>query len=191
MIEPLSRATDEFAAEINELKRQAEHYRMEADALRRANEKLLRALEADRFKASVIESSDDAIITKDLNGTIDSWNNGAERLFGYKAAEVIGKPVSILIPADRQDEEPQILSRLRRGERIEHYETIRRRKDGKLVDISLTVSPVRGADGWVIGASKIARDITEQKAAQRELQHAREQLALANENLENRVAERT
>ena len=95
-----------------------------------------------------------------------SWNQGAERLFGYSAEEMIGKSVTILIPAERQDEEPKILGRIRRGERMEHYETVRLRKDGSLVDISLSVSPVKDATGKVIGASKVARDITERKQAQ-------------------------
>jgi PAS domain S-box-containing protein len=116
--------------------------------------------------ASIVESSDDAIVSKDLDGIITSWNRGAEQLFGYRAEEVIGKPVSILIPADRLDEEPRILEQIRRGERVDHYETIRRRKDGRLLDISLTVSPIRDADGRIVGASKIARDITERKRAQ-------------------------
>jgi PAS domain S-box-containing protein len=115
--------------------------------------------------ASIVESSDDAIISKDLNGIITSWNQSAERLFGYRAAEAIGQPISILIPDDRQDEEPHILARIRRGERIDHYETVRQRKDGSMVEISITVSPVRGIDGAVIGASKIARDITERRQA--------------------------
>jgi PAS domain S-box-containing protein len=125
--------------------------------------------EADRRLAAIIEDCDDAIISKDLNGVINSWNRGAERLFGYCAEEVVGKPVTILIPPDRLDEEPGILERLRRGERIDHYETIRRRKDGTLIDVLLTVSPIRNAMGEVIGASKIARDITEIKKA-RQLQ---------------------
>jgi PAS domain S-box-containing protein len=116
--------------------------------------------------ASIVESSDDAIVSKDLDGIITSWNRGAERLFGYTAQEVIGKPVTILIPRDRLDEEPAILKRLRRGERIDHYDTVRRRKDGSLIDISLTVSPIKDADGRVIGGSKIARDVTERKRAQ-------------------------
>src|SRR3984885_1897286 len=116
--------------------------------------------------AAIVESSDDAIISKDLNGIIQAWNRGAERVFGYTADEVIGKPVTILMPADRLDEEPGILARIRRGERIDHYETVRQRKDGSLIDISLTVSPMRGNDGRVIGASKIARDITERKRAE-------------------------
>jgi PAS domain S-box-containing protein len=115
--------------------------------------------------AAIIESSDDAILSKDLNGVITSWNNGARRLFGYTAEEAVGRPVTILFPADRPDEEPMILDRIRRGERIEHYETIRQRKDGSLIDISLTVSPIKNAKGEVVGASKIARDITELKRA--------------------------
>src|SRR6476619_584400 len=116
--------------------------------------------------ASIVESSDDAIISKDLNGIITSWNGGAERLFGYSSEEVIGKPITILIPGDRMDEEPEIIERVRRGERVEHYDTVRRRKDGSLIDISLTVSPLKDADGRVVGASKIARDITERKRTQ-------------------------
>jgi two-component system, chemotaxis family, CheB/CheR fusion protein len=128
--------------------------------------------------ASIVESSDDGIISKDLNGIITSWNKGAQQIFGYAADEVIGKPVTILMPPDRYDEEADILGRLRRGERIDHYETIRRRKDGRLLDISLTVSPMRNAEGRIIGASKVARDITERKHAEarqalltRELHH--------------------
>jgi two-component system, chemotaxis family, CheB/CheR fusion protein len=113
--------------------------------------------------ASIVASSDDAIVSKDLNGIIATWNAGAERLFGYRADEVIGKPITIVIPPDRQDEEPRILQRIVHGERVDHYETVRRRKDGSLIDISLTVSPIKDADGRIIGASKIARDISERK----------------------------
>ena len=113
--------------------------------------------------AAIVESSDDAIISKDLDGTIISWNSAAERVFGYKAEEVIGKSVRILIPQDRQDEESFIIGRIRRGERVDHYETVRQRKDGSLIDISLTVSPVKDMQGEIIGASKIARDITQHK----------------------------
>ena len=116
--------------------------------------------------AAIVESSEDAVLSKDLNGIITSWNQGAERLFGYTAEEAIGKPVTILIPTERLDEEPAILARIRRGERVEHYETIRQRKDGSTVDISLTISPVRNQDGKIIGASKIARDITERRRAE-------------------------
>src|SRR6187431_462748 len=116
--------------------------------------------------AAVIEYSDDAIITKTLNGIISSWNPGAQRLFGYTAAEAIGKPVTMLIPDNHLDEEPGILERLRRGERIDHYETIRRRKNGELINVSLTVSPIKDDTGRIIGASKIARDITRQKRSE-------------------------
>jgi PAS domain S-box-containing protein len=116
--------------------------------------------------AAIIESSDDAILSKDLNGVIMTWNRGAELLFGYTAEEAVGRPVTILIPMDRQDEEPFILERVRRGEKVDHYETIRQRKDGSLVDISLTVSPIKNERGEIVAASKIARDITETKRAQ-------------------------
>jgi PAS domain S-box-containing protein len=125
-------------------------------ALRESNEQLLRF-------ASIVESSNDAIITMNLDGIISSWNKSAERLFGYTAEEVIGKPVTIYIPPERHDEEPTILARLSRGERIDHYETVRQCKYGNLIDISLTVSPIENAQGKIIGASKIARDITERR----------------------------
>ena len=127
--------------------------------------------------AAIVESSDDAIISKDLNGIIMSWNLGAERLFGYTAAEAIGQPVSMLIPAERLDEEPRILERIRRGECIEQYETVRRRKDGTLLDISLTVSPIVDTQGRVVGASKIARDITEPKRVEQKLRENQERLS--------------
>jgi PAS domain S-box-containing protein len=116
-----------------------------------------------RHLAAIVESSDDAIISKNLNGVIMSWNAGAERIFGYTADEIIGRSVTVLIPPELQHEEPGILARLRRGERIDHYHTIRRRKDGSIVNVSLTVSPVRDASGKIVAASKIARDITQQK----------------------------
>ena len=119
-----------------------------------------------RGLAAVVESSDDAIVVKNLDGVITSWNQGAQRLFGYTADEAIGKPITILIPPERLHEELTIIGRIRRGERTEHYETVRRRKDGSLVDISLTVSPVKNSQGEIIGASKIARDITERKQAE-------------------------
>jgi PAS domain S-box-containing protein len=126
---------------------------------------------------SIVESSDDAIVSKDLNGIIMSWNRGAERLFGYAAEEVVGKSITIVIPHDRQDEEETILERIRRGERIDHYDTVRRRKDGSLVNISLTVSPVKDAQGRILGASKIARDITERKRAEESLSRRMEEQA--------------
>jgi PAS domain S-box-containing protein len=121
---------------------------------------------------ALIESADDAIISKTLDGIIISWNRGAERIFGYTADEVIGKPVTILIPPDHSDEEPSILARLRAGRRIEHYETVRVTKDGRHIDISLTVSPIVGPTGQIVGASKIARDITEQRQAHKTLDEA-------------------
>ena len=124
--------------------------------------------------AAIVESSDDAIIRKNLDGIIETWNDGAERMFGYTGAEVIGKPVTMLFPVDCVDEEPGILARLRRGERIDHYETIRRRKDGSLFDVSLTISPIVDGEGRVVAASKIARDITERKRVEA-LLHEREQ----------------
>jgi PAS domain S-box-containing protein len=128
-----------------------------------------RAEQASRQLASIVESSEDAIISKDLDGVIATWNRGAQRLFGYFAEEIIGKPVTVLIPEDRQDEETGILERIRRGERVDHFETIRRRKDGSLVNISLTVSPVTDEFGRIIGASKIARDITDQKRREEQI----------------------
>src|ERR1700709_2034177 len=115
--------------------------------------------------AAIVEGSQDAIISKDLDGIIQTWNAGAQRLFGFEAHEVIGRSILILIPEDQQDEEPAILARIRRGERIEHYETERRRKDGATVEVSLTVSPIRGLAGSIVGASKIARDITDRRRA--------------------------
>jgi PAS domain S-box-containing protein len=130
--------------------------------------------------AAIVESSDDAILSKDLDGVITSWNHGAQRLFGYTAEEAVGRPVTILIPADRVNEEPMILDRIRRGERIEHYETIRQRKDGSLIYISLTVSPIKNRKGEIVGASKIARDITD-------LRRARERQELLLREMSHRV----
>lgn len=113
--------------------------------------------------AAIVESSDDAIVSKTLEGIVTSWNPAAEKLFGYTAEEMIGRPISILAAPDRENEMPAILESLRRGETIDHYETVRRRKDGSLVDISLTVSPIRDETGRILGASKIARDITVRK----------------------------
>jgi PAS domain S-box-containing protein len=113
--------------------------------------------------AEIVETSDDTIVAKDLNGIITAWNRAAERMFGYSAEEIVGKPIETIIPAERQDEETTVLSRIRRGERIQHFETVRRRKDGALVEISLSVSPIRNRRGEIIGASKVARDISERK----------------------------
>jgi PAS domain S-box-containing protein len=122
-----------------------------------------------RWLASIVESSDDAIVSKNLDGIITSWNRGAERIFGYTAEEATGQPITIVIPQDRHDEERTILTRIRRGERIDHFETVRQHKHGNLIVVSLTVSPVKNAEGRIVGASKIARDITEQKRSQEQI----------------------
>jgi PAS domain S-box-containing protein len=119
--------------------------------------------------AAIVESSDDAIVSKNLDGIITSWNRGAERIFGYTAAEAVGRPITIVIPQDRQDEERTILTRIRRGERIDHFETVREGKHGSRIVVSLTVSPVKNAEGTIVGASKIARDVTAQKRAQEQI----------------------
>jgi PAS domain S-box-containing protein len=130
---------------------------------RKRNEEMAQRL------ASIVESSDDAIISISLDGTITSWNSGAARLFGYVAEEIIGKPITVLIPRDHLAEEASIIERVRRGERIEHYETVRQRKDGGLIEISLTVSPIKTPEGKVVGASKISRDITERKRSEAQI----------------------
>ncbi|WP_246668095.1 MULTISPECIES: PAS domain S-box protein [Bradyrhizobium] len=127
---------------------------------------LERAERLANLLASIVESSDDAIASKNLDGIITSWNKAAERIFGYSAAEAIGQPITLVIPEDRQSEEREILTRIRRGERIEHFETVRRRRNGSSIMVSLTISPVKDNFGNIIGASKIARDITEQKRDQ-------------------------
>jgi PAS domain S-box-containing protein len=120
--------------------------------------------ESAALLAAIVSSSDDAIISKDLNGYVTSWNAAAERLFGYTAGEMVGQHITRIIPADRLAEEDFVLSSIRSGRPIDHFETIRRRKDGSLVEVSLTVSPVRAADGTIIGASKIARAMTRSSA---------------------------
>ena len=134
---------------------------------------------APYWLTALIESADDAIVSKTLDGIITSWNKGAERIFGYTSEEAIGRPITIIIPPDHLNEEPEILARLRAGERIEHFETVRLRKDGELIDISLTISPIKGPNGEIIGASKIARDITAQRQAHRALEEASARLKLA------------
>ena len=149
---------------------------------------------SDDFRArlaSIVQSSDDAIISKDLNGRITSWNPGAVKLFGYPAEEAIGRPISMVIPPDRLAEETTILEQLRRGERIEHFETVRITRDRRKIQVSLTVSPVFDAEGHVVGASKIARDITDRKRIERELADARDRLKVHSEQLEKTVGERT
>lgn len=143
-----------------------------------------RAEATSHLLASIVEYSDDAIISKDLDGFISSWNRGAERIFGYKADEVIGKPATIMMPPDRYNEEPAILARIRSGRSVDHYETIRRRKDGTLIDISLSISPIRDEDGNIVGASNISRDITEEKRAREERARLLERERLAREEAE-------
>ena len=140
--------------------------------------------ELSAWLAAIVDSSDDAIVSKTLDGVITSWNRGAERLFGYTSAEAVGRNISLIIPADRKAEEDDVLARLRRGQRIDHFETIRQTKDGRQLHISLTVSPVRDARGTVIGASKVARDITDRIRME-------EALRRAHAELEERVRERT
>ena len=142
---------------------------------------------AARHLAAIVESSDDAIISKDLNGVVTSWNRAAESMFGYTANEMIGRSIRTIIPADRQSEEEDVLGAVRRGERVEHFDTVRQRKDGTFLPISLTVSPDHDRHGTVIGASKIARDISDRKLAEAErawlLSRAREASHLKDEFL--------
>jgi two-component system, chemotaxis family, CheB/CheR fusion protein len=133
--------------------------------------------------AAIVNSSDDAIIGKDLNGVITSWNRGAENLFGYTAQEAIGQPVTMLMPPDRLHEEAEILEQLKRGDRVEDFETVRLRKNGSSLEISLTISPIKDATGQIIGASKVARDITERKRAEEALAQSHAELQSHAEEL--------
>ncbi len=142
------------------------------------------AAEAQARLAAIVESSDDAIIGKTLEGIITSWNPGAEKIFGYSAAEAIGQPMLLLIPPERANEEPEILARIKQGDSVDHFETVRVCKDGRRIDVSATISPIIGEQGKIIGASKIARDITERKRAENEIRRL-------NADLEQRVAQRT
>jgi len=154
------------------------------EALTRDVTERKRAEEAHARLAAIVESSDDAILSKTLDGIITSWNGGAERIYGYPAEEVVGRPISILAPSERGDEIPAILQSIRRGKRVDHFETVRVRKDGGRIDVSITVSPIRDSKGNVIGASTVARDITERKRTQEEIHQL-------NKDLEYRVEERT
>jgi PAS domain S-box-containing protein len=159
---------------------------------RKLHEAFRRSEEKSALAVSIIESSDDAIIAKDLSGTILSWNGGAERLFNYSATEIVGRNIRLLIPQDLMSQEDQIISRILKGELIDHFETVRLRKDGTTVDISLRVSPIRDKTGKIIGASKIARDISERKQAEqqnrqltRQLEQQAAQLKLVNQELDD------
>jgi len=149
--------------------------RQAADLIERKQTEL-----TDQRLAAIVDSSHDAIVSKNLNGIVMTWNRGAERLFGYAASEIIGRPITILVPPDRHHEEVRILDRIRRGERVDPYETVRKRSDASLVDVSVSVSPLRNAAGEIIGASKIARDITERKLAELALAERNTQLELAS-----------
>jgi PAS domain S-box-containing protein len=137
------------------------------------------AEEARERLAAVVESCDDAIVGKSLDGTITAWNPGAENLFGYSASEAVGKPIAMLVPPERANEESEILARIRRGERLKHFETVRLQKDGKRIDVSVTVSPIRDRSGDIVGASKIARDISGRKCAEEELRKSEERFSKA------------
>jgi PAS domain S-box-containing protein len=151
----------------------------------------LKADKAVGLLASIVDSSDDAIISKTLEGVITSWNAGAERLFGYSAKEAIGRHISLIIPHDRRDEETRILARLSQGERIDHFDTIRMRKDGAKLEISLSISPVRDSAGKIIGASKIARDISGRKRIERELYESEQRFRTLADALDTQVQFRT
>jgi len=148
--------------------------------------------------AAIVESSHDAIVSKDLNGIVTTWNRGAQLVFGYSAEEMVGQSVLKLIPDGRQDEETMILGRIRRGERVDHYETVRQRKDGEVIHVSLTISPIRGAGGRIVGASKIARDINDryraeqtQRLLMRELNHRSKNLLAIVEAMVRKTASST
>jgi PAS domain S-box-containing protein len=141
--------------------------------------------------AAIVDSSDDAIVSKTLDGIITSWNKSAEHMFGYRPEEVIGKHITLIIPHDRCDEEANIIERLRRGERIDHFQTVRRRKDGSLIDVSLTISPVRDSAGNIIGASKVARDISAQVRAAELLRDSEDQFRRLSQSLDTQVRSRT
>ena len=151
----------------------------------------LKADKAVGLLAAIVDSSDDAIVSKTLEGIITSWNAGAERLFGYTAKEAVGQHISMIIPQDRRDEETTILAKLRKGERIDHFDTIRMRKDGTKLEISLTISPVRDAEGKIIGASKIARDVTGRKRMERELHESEQRFRTLADALDTQVQFRT
>lgn len=146
-----------------------------------------RDMEVKQHMAALVESADDAIVAKNLDGIISAWNPGAERLLGYSAKEMIGQPVTRLLPEGRVDEEAMILGRIRRGERVAQFETLRRKSDGSVVEVSLTISPIRDTNGAIVGASKIMRDITERKRSEKAVQRSNAELAQRNTELDNFV----
>ena len=147
-------------------------WQQNAVALENETEQRKKAEEAAMRLAAIVESAEDAIASKDLNGVVTSWNRAAERMFGYTAEEMVGKPITTIIPPELHSDEPIILGKIRRGERIQHFETVRRRKDGRLIDVSLTISPVKNVQGEIVGAAKIVRDITERKQTEEGLRRA-------------------
>ncbi|ARS39474.1 hypothetical protein CA265_07340 [Sphingobacteriaceae bacterium GW460-11-11-14-LB5] len=159
--------TSEIIELIKDYEKRELDLRLDNEQLRRLNDALRLAEEKSAILTSIISSSDDAIVSKDLNGIVTSWNNAAARIFGYTAEEMIGSSILKVIPIDRHEEEPKILSQLRKGDRVDHFETIRRKKDGTLIHVSLTISPIKDSSGQVIGLSKIARDITEKKLVEK------------------------
>ena len=163
--------------DISDRKRIEEELRRASEELHRPNRRAIRGI-LDRKLASIIDSSEDAILSKDLKGIITSWNRGAEHMYGYAPEEVIGKHISLLIPDDRPDEIAEILNKIVRGESIEHYESVRVTKDGRHLNVSISVSPLRGASGDIVGASAIARDITDQKRAEGQLRQAQKMEAI-------------
>jgi two-component system CheB/CheR fusion protein len=164
-------------AEIGQLNRELEERVVQRTAQLAAANRELNAIIAERMQAqisigrlaAIVDSSDDAILSKDLDGIIRTWNSGAERLLGYRAEEVVGRPIMLLVPAERYEEEEQVLSKIRNGQRVEHLDTLRLAKDGRSIEVSVTLSPVKDQDGKIIGASTVARDITDRKRAEREL----------------------
>jgi len=175
-------ATDKGLCVLSAIRDISDQQRI-AEELRRANEELHRktAEQLGEYRtriAAIVDSSEDAILSKDLNGTLTTWNKGAERLYGYAPDEIVGKNISLLAPTDRPDEIPQILRKIANGELVEHHESVRVTKDGRRLDVSLSVSPLRGSNGDIVGASTIARDITAQKRAEKHLHQAQKMEAI-------------
>jgi PAS domain S-box-containing protein len=173
----------EFPVEISLSPLETEEGSFVSTAIRDVSDRM--KAEELRFRlAALVDSSDDAIVGKDLVGIITSWNHGAERIFGYTAAEAVGQPVMMLIPPGLQDEETRIVDQLKEGRRVDSFDTVRRRKDGREIDVSVTISPIRDPAGNVIGASKVARDITQRKRAEEEVAQARDRAEGASRELE-------